>query len=1069
MPATTNRSTAPVPVETPAALLDRLAATRHTPLATYRLQFNHTFRFDDARRQVPYLRDLGISDVYASPYLKAKPGSMHGYDIVGHNELNPEIGSAEQYERFVDALHAAGLSQLLDIVPNHMGTGQENDWWLDVLENGPSSLYANYFDIDWQPPRAAMTNKVLLPVLGDQFGRVLDRGELQLAFEDGAFNVHYWEQAFPIAPGSYIPILQPAFNQAAAAGDPEDEDLLELRSIITSISHLPPQTETDAERLAELHRERLVVRRRLQNLCSSSSGVCRAIDDLVLQFNGREGEPRSFDRLAELLDMQAYRLSYWRVAAEEINYRRFFDVNGLAALRMERPEVFDATHRLILELLASGKVNGLRIDHPDGLRDPAGYLLRLQSHFAAAMATTGTASASAAARHDGNGRNGASQIEESAALLRSSLINAIEAELRACSRRDSGGNGGRPLYVVVEKILGHGERLPVEWPADGTTGYDFLNQVNGIFVDTGNRKAFDTLYSSFIGDRTSFRDLVYQAKKLVMQTLLASEVNVLALQLSRVAIHNRWYRDFTLNLLTAALVEVIACFPIYRTYVNADANAGADIGVNTAANSDADNNVSTDAEIETQQVSERDRLYIELAVQRATRLNPIIDPSVFAFIHETLTLGGESDATDVNPEQIDFVLKFQQVSSPVMAKGLEDTAFYRYVRLVSLNDVGGDPDQFGITAASFHRQNAERQTRWPNSMLATSTHDTKRSEDVRARINVLSELPSEWRGALRRWSRLNRKLRQVPRGQPVPDPNDEYLLYQTLIGAWPLQLLESGNEREFAEFRRRIQAYMEKAIREAKVHTSWINANTAYEEGLQTFIGAILESGQKSPFVQDALPFLRRICAHGLYNSLSQTLLKLTCPGVPDTYQGTETWDFSLVDPDNRRAVDFDRLSDMMREIRRHTGAKRGLAEFAAELLASKEDGRIKLLVTLAALRLRQQYPDLFGVGGAYLPLELAGVHAENAVAFLRRAGSAAALTVAPRLTARLTKQGEPPLGDLWGDTVVVLRDEAAGQVFRDLFTGARPVAVERNGATVLPMASLCAILPVALLIREDG
>lgn len=1053
MPVSTHQPAPPAIAETAAALLDRLAATRHTPLATYRLQFNHTFRFDDARRQIPYLRDLGISDVYASPYLQAEAGSMHGYDIVRHNELNAEIGSVEQYERFVAALHAAGLSQLLDIVPNHMGIGQGNDWWFDVLENGPSSQYAHYFDIDWQPPRLAMANKVLLPVLGDQFGRVLDRGELQLAFADGAFTIHYWERWFPIAPASYIPILQPAHERAADAA-PDDEDLLELRSIITSISHLPPQSETDPERLAELYRERLVVRRRLQNLCSSSSGVCRAIDAVVEELNGRQGEPRSFDRLAELLDQQAYRLSYWRVAAEEINYRRFFDVNGLAALRMERPEVFAATHRLILQLLASGKVNGLRIDHPDGLRDPGGYLRRLQSHFAAAAERSSAESEAALpqAHHIKNieqmGRqdagNAAGRDEPCAAGRGHELVQALEHELELRSRPSPRRPDDLPLFVLVEKVLGQHEQLPAEWTAGGTTGYDFLNQLNGIFIDTNNRKAFDALYSSFIGDRTSFRDIVYQSKKLVMQTLL-SEVNVLALQLSRVAARNRWYRDFTRNLLTAALVEVIACFPIYRTYVNA----------------------------ETRQVSERDRLYIDLAVRRATQQNPIIDPSVFTFIHETLTLGnGDGSSDEFDAEQADFVMKFQQVSSPVMAKGLEDTAFYRYVRLVSLNDVGGDPEQFGVTVAAFHQQNMERQAYWPHSMLATSTHDTKRSEDVRARLNVLSELPSEWRAAVRRWSRLNRKLRQVPRGQPVPGPNDEYLLYQTLVGAWPLALLDSGptstNERAFAEFRQRIQAYMEKATREAKVHTSWIKANTAYEEGLRTFIDAMLAAPQKNPFVQDALPFLRRISDHGLYNSLSQTLLKLTCPGVPDIYQGTESWDFSLVDPDNRRPVDFDRRSGMLREIRRRAGAKRGRDEFAAELLATREDGRIKLLVTHTALQLRRSQPELFGAGGDYVPLHLAGDHAEHAVAFLRRNGRVASLTVAPRLTARLTKQDEPPLGAVWGDTVVVLRGETAGQRFRDLFTGATLIAEQRDGAAVLPAASLFAVLPVALLVRVD-
>ncbi|MHB8577011.1 MAG: malto-oligosyltrehalose synthase, partial [Dehalococcoidia bacterium] len=979
-----------------------------------RLQFNHAFSFDDARRRLPYLCALGVSDVYASPYLRASAGSMHGYDIVDHNALNPEIGDEQSYARYVEALHAQGLRQLLDVVPNHMGILAGNRWWQDVLENGPGSRFAGYFDVDWQPPRAEMEDRVLLPVLGGQFGQVLEDGELRLVFDDGALNLRYYDQTFPIATGTYGLVLQPALDLAAGELPGQDAGLVELQSILTAIGHLPPRSETNPERVSERQRETAVIHRRLQALVEAAPAVRQAIARTVEIFNGRRNDPNSLDLLAELLDQQAYRLSYWRVAAEEINYRRFFDVNGLAALRMERAEVFEATHALILRLLAEGMVDGLRIDHPDGMRDPEGYLQRLQSRFAGARAQARRAADTTAAP------------DEAAADVRNDTITATDDE--------------KPLYIVVEKILGHGERLPPSWPVDGTTGYDFLNQVNGLFVESGNRKAFDTLYRSFTGNTIGFRDLVYDAKKLIMRALLASEVNVLGLQLSRVAAHNRRSRDFTLNALTVALSEVIACFPIYRTYIR--------------PNDDA--------------VTERDRLYIDFAIERARRLNPVTDPSIFQFIQDTLMLT-ETPTPDAEAAQRDFVLKFQQVCGPVMAKGVEDTTFYRYTRLVALNEVGSDPDQFGISAAAFHRQNAERHAQWPHSMLATTTHDTKRSEDARARIAVLSELPGEWGPAVRRWARLNRKLKTTARGQLFPDRNDEYLLYQTLVGAWPFELLARQEPEPLAAFATRVTAYMEKAVREAKVHTSWITQNAVYEDALRAFISGVLAPGAANAFLRDALPLIRKVSAYGVWNSLSQTLLKLTCPGVPDLYQGTDLWDLSLVDPDNRRPVDYALRERLLHELLRGiTAADGDTAALAGELLAAPEDGRIKLYVTHAALTFRQRHRDLFGAEDSYAALELTGSHAEHAVAFLRRLGPGreAALVVAPRLVTHLTKNGEPPVGQHWGDTAVILRGEPPGTRFRDLFTGAISTIEERAGSAALPLAQLLRTLPFSLAER---
>ncbi len=1027
-----------------ATCLERLAAERFTPASTYRLQLHELFPFAAARRRLNYLADLGVGAVYASPILQAEPGSTHGYDIVDHGRINEELGGEPAFARFTAELRRRGMGLLLDIVPNHMSVGGGNRWWQDVLAFGRSSPYAGFFDIDWQPPRGEMADTVLLPLLGDQFGRVLDRGELELTFADGGFGVRYYEHDLPLALATYAEALQPALERAVAALPADDDALLELQSIITAARNLPATTESDPERIAEGRREATVIRRRLQELCERSPAVREAIASAVAAFNGTPNDPASHDALAALLSHQPYRLSHWRVATDEINYRRFFDVNGLAALRMDRPEVFEATHALVLRLLAEGSVQGLRIDHVDGLLDPYAYLWRLQARAALARAgtdgrvpgaehTDAAAAPPAAELGDPEGGSAQDAVYERAAQLAERL-------------RAARGMQARPLYVVVEKILGHGERLPGGWPVDGTTGYDFLNALNGVFVDGSQRRALDGIYAAFCGERRRYRDLVYEAKKQIMRVVLASELNVLALQLSRIAAADRRYRDFSLTALTAALVETIACFPIYRTYVRpAPESEGGAV------------------------ISERDLLYIDLAITRAKRLNPVVDPSIFDFIQETLTLAGGT----IGPgdPRLDFALKFQQVTSPVMAKGVEDTAFYRYNRLLSLNEVGGDPDQFGVSVVAFHRQNAERQARYPAALLATSTHDTKRSEDVRARINVLSELPNEWRAALRQWSRLNRRHGQTVRGERLPDRNDEYFLYQTIAGAWPLELLDADDQQGFAAFTERLQGAMLKAVREAKRHTSWIVQNESYETALHDFIAALFAAPGRNPFVQAARPFVRRIAAFGIVNSLAQTLLKLTCPGVPDLYQGSELWDFSLVDPDNRRPVDYDRREAALRELRRRLAARDDSTALAAELLAAWPDGRIKLFLTHSALSLRQRRPELFGAEAAYLPLEVAGERAEHAIAFARRQGEGEIVVVVPRLPARLARAGRrseehaAPLGEVWRDTQVVLRG-GEHACYREHFTGAQLTAEGAEGEARLPLSRVFATLPVALLER---
>ncbi|MGH2562480.1 MAG: malto-oligosyltrehalose synthase, partial [Thermomicrobiales bacterium] len=708
------------------------------PRATYRVQLNAGFTFVDARRIVPYLARLGVDTLYASPIFKASLGSMHGYDVTDFGTLNPEIGTVDAFRALVADLQRHAMGLILDVVPNHMGIrGGANAWWLDILENGQTSPYATFFDVDWRPLKPELRDKVLLPVLGDHYGVVLERGELELRYAAGAFTVWYFRQPLPIAPPTYPAILRPPLDELVELLEAADPRMLEYQSIITAFERLAANDVRHAGQTAERQREQVVAKRRLDDLLRDVPEIERAVVATVVRLNGTLGEPSSFDDLDHLLDWQSYRLAFWRTAAEEINYRRFFAINELVAIRQEEPAVFDATHELLLRLIGEDAVTGVRIDHPDGLLDPAGYFARLQE--------------------------------------------------RAPS----------PLYLVVEKILEHGESLPDDWAVNGTVGYEFARLTTGLFVNPANRKAFNTIYQRFTGRTGTYDDLIYEQKQLIMRVALASEVNVLARALNRISEQRRTTRDFTLNSLRFALREVIACFPVYRTYITCDNGT----------------------------VSDRDRRYIETAVARAKRRNPASDLATFDFIRDVLLLRFAPDATERQRlEQCRFCLKFQQLTGPVMAKGVEDTTFYIDNRLVSLNEVGGDPMRFGVDAAEFHRANEERLRRWPHAMLTSSTHDTKRSEDVRARIDVLSEMPREWRAVINRWSRLNRRLKSRVEGEFAPDRNDEYLFYQLLLGAWPF-----GMDRPDAAFIDRIAATMLKAIHEAQVHTSWINPHEEYD------------------------------------------------------------------------------------------------------------------------------------------------------------------------------------------------------------------------------------------------
>jgi len=807
------------------------------PTCTYRLQFNRWFTFSQAREIVPYLDALGISDVYASPYFQASPDSLHGYDITNHNELNAAIGSREDYEAWVGELHAHAMGQILDFVPNHVGIAEPlNEWWMDVLENGPSSSYAPYFDIDWQPLKSDLRGKVLLPILTDQYGRVLERGELQVRFEEGTFDLLYGERRLPIAPGTYRYVLEIALRNLSE--HKEEDFYAELQSILTALEYLPKRTETDPKRIAERIREKEIIKRRLERRCAEAPQVQRAIEKALVQINGEPGDPRGFDALDQLLNAQSYRLAFWRVASEEINYRRFFDVNDLAAIRVELPEVFDAIHRLVLELVSAEAVTGLRIDHPDGLYLPREYFEKLQQRCAKAL---------------GIGLP----------------------------------KDGRAIYMLAEKILMGSETLRKDWHVHGTTGYDFANQVVQLLVDSSAETPITKAFHRFIGHSMPFGHLLYAKKLQVMKLSLANDVDVLGNMLDRLSEQNRWYRDFTLEALSRAVRETIACFPVYRTYLAPG-----------------------------QPVTEEDRQIVERAIAAAKRRNPAMEESIFNFLRDVLLFRfPPSLDAKARAEHTNFVLKFQQATGPIMAKGLEDTVFYIYNRLTALNEVGGEPQQFGLSVAAFHERNIDRQHNWPASLLATSTHDTKRSEDVRARIVAISEIPDLWQRSLQRWRAANRRWKRTIHDVEAPDANEEYLLYQTLLGTWPIQANGEPERAATPDYTERIQAYMAKALHEAKLNTSWIQPNEEWDAAMRDFVAKILDPSPRNKFIPVLVPIAKEVAQLGAVNSLTQILLKLTSPGVPDIYQGNEIWDYSLVDPDNRRPVDYKRRREMLESL----------------------------------------------------------------------------------------------------------------------------------------------------------
>ncbi len=881
---------------------------RRTPSSTYRLQLNSHFTFQDAVNMAAYLKALGISHVYCSPYLQAAPGSMHGYDVVDHQKVNDELGGESGLQEFCRCLKELDMGQVLDIVPNHMAIGPENRYWWDVLENGQSSPYATWFDIDWQSQEVKLQNKVLIPVLGDQYGRALTAGQIQIEVNRTDFRIRYMEHAFPLSPSSMAIILTQAALQAR-------DDTLSF--LADSLSRLPAPDAADPALVQERHRDKKVIYSLLRRLCDEQPKILASIANAVEAMNG------DHDGLDQILNLQNYRLAYWRTADQELGYRRFFDVNTLVGLRMERPHVFEATHSRIIDWLQSGVLDGVRIDHPDGLRDPQQYFARLRSRAPGA-------------------------------------------------------------WIIGEKILEAGEWLRESWPIQGTSGYDFLNVCNALLVHGPGLREFSQIYAEFTQDQADFQTVAHEKKLNVEHDALGSDVNRLASLFVEICESNRDRRDYTRAEIRRSLREVAACFSIYRTYVVAERN----------------------------EITDEDRTEIEHAVACARERRQDIDAGLYDFIADILMLRERG-----GPES-EFLLRFQQFTSPVMAKGVEDTAFYCFNRMIGLNEVGGAPDRDGLGIDEFHRYCERMQTTRPLTMTTLSTHDTKRGEDVRARLAALTEIPGKWKGVLHRWSRTN----AIFKTGNLPDRNTEYFLYQTLIGTWPIS-------------KDRLFAYMEKAAREAKQQTSWTQQNKEFEDALHVFIERILESDD---FISDLETMVGRIVVAGRVNGLAQTLIKYTAPGVPDTYQGSELWDLRLVDPDNRTPVDYELRQNMLNEL------KAGMAP--EEILLRADSGLPKLWVVYSALAARASHPEWFGADAAYTPLLANGPKVEHMVGYLR---STAVATIVPRWPMKL--------GESWSGTTVELPQGS----WKNILTG-DAVAGGR-----LRLQGLLQRFPVALLTRE--
>jgi (1->4)-alpha-D-glucan 1-alpha-D-glucosylmutase len=922
------------------------------PAATYRIQFGPGFTFNRAEKIVAYLADLGITFLYASPIFKARRSSAHGYDVTDPNQINPELGDSADFDSLVEALGERGMGWLQDFVPNHMAYDPDNRMLMDVFEKGRASAYFDFFDVTWDHLRENLRGKLIAPFLGGPYGETLEKGEIALEYADAGFRVRYHETVYPIKIKSYASVISHRLELLKLRLGEDHADYVKIVGIISTLENLASATDSAEARNAQA----AVLKDLLWDLFETNAEIKEFINENVSIFN----EDR--DLLDRLLLDQWYRLSFWRVATKEINYQRFFNINELISLRMEDEAVFNHIHGLVFELLRDGKIDGLRIDHVDGLYDPTQYLARL---------------------------------------------------------RERAGD----VFVVVEKILELNESLPSAWPVQGTTGYDFLNYANGLFVDSRNEREFQRIYTDFAGVSFDYEDLLYEKKKLIIERHLTGDLDNLTYVLKKISITTRAGIDLTWIGLKRALAEMAALFPVYRTYTDGG------------------------------HVFEQDRGYIEEAIERAKAGNTDLALEL-EFIESVLWLEFPAQLSEDDKNLwLSFVMRFQQFTSPLMAKGMEDTTFYLFNRLTSLNEVGGNPGRFGVSAADFHAVNKARAARPHYGLNATATHDTKRGEDTRARINVLSELPDLWERRVREWGEENRKHKQMISGEEVPDKNQEYFLYQTLVGTFPFSRLVDE------DYLNRIKNYMIKAARESKVYTFWQDPNLEYEQALLAFTEAVLDRSRSSDFLSSFVEFQSMVAHYAIFNGLSQTLIKITSPGLPDFYQGSELWDLSLVDPDNRHPVDFERRENYLRQIKECSSRPLALIE---DLLAGKEDGRIKLFTIYKALDARKLNKQLFEEG-EYLPLNVTGRGSRHAVAFARCRSKSWALTIAPRMLASLIKEDELPLGEtVWGDTKVEL-PASAPREWHHAFTDQ-----SLDGKGGLLLSDVFRHFPLGLLTNDD-
>ncbi len=887
------------------------------PTATYRIQFTPSFGFSQAYGIVEYLKRLGISHLYASPVFHARSGSTHGYDVVDPCSLNPELGTRDDFDRLARQVHSHGMGWLQDIVPNHMAFSHENHMLMDVLENGSASRYYSFFDIQWNHVYQSLRGKVLAPFLGSFYAACLESGEIRLVRDEDGLAVRYYDHRFPLGLHSYSTVFRHHLDRFIETQGENSPETMKLIGLLHFFEGMHEITEPDARMAQASHAKRM-----LRETCEDSETICKYIDSVVDSFNGSVGNSSSFNLLDTLLSDQLFRLAFWKVASEEINYRRFFTINDLICLRVEDQSVFEQTHALIFDMVDQGVFQGIRVDHIDGLYDPTRYFQQIRQRYP-------------------------------------------------------------DLYMVAEKILAPNEELPSYWPIHGTTGYDFLNDLNGVFCKRENSSEFAKIYFKTTGQYHPFEKIAIDKKRLILGKHLAGNVDILAHLMKNLASKERYGRDITLYGLRRALVEVLAHFPVYRTYIDSNSFGGAD------------------------------RDYLTRAISSAKAGFPALEYEL-QFIEDFFLVYPRDEMLSEEERQLlyHFIMEFQQLTGPLTAKGVEDTTFYVYNKFISLNDVGGDPSRFGLTLSEFHDRNTLRKERTPASQNATATHDTKRGEDVRARLNVLSEIPREWRQKAQLWSRMNRARKRHYEGS-APDANDEYFLYQTLIGTFPFEPVD------YADYSERIVAYMIKAVREAKVHTAWIKNDTEYEEACTSFVQELLKPTDENRFLEDFVPFQRSIAFFGMLNSLSQLVLKMTSPGIPDFYQGNELWDFSLVDPDNRRAVDFGLRSSLLDSI--DTDLARDLPGTLHNLMESYQDGRIKLFLTMKGLELRQKMPEIFEKG-EYVPLSCEGAMSDTVVSFLRRLDTQQILVIVPRFLTDLVSEGDFPLGEeIWRDTAVVL------------------------------------------------